>query len=615
MPKTVKNEKRGGAGQLKSQLAGLSTWLRRNVLFRLFVLWFISFMVLLSFMATTVLEPSNVMEFYPANFRFPLALQSIIAAAVAAVIYWMPWLRGRFLGRMAATVLLSLFLGQFNDTQGSIAPTIRALVPGLGSDDPAYIVALLYLGIVIAIATFGGRLAERAVIRSRFKHRDIQFGILVLIGYVSLLPVFSVFEMLPAVLRESSVAAAPLPKPRDISEDSESATKPDIYYLVLDRYTSSDVLDKQFSFDNSRFTGFLRDNGFEVEDDAQANYPYTTFSISSTLNAEYTDRYVRPYKESALQSKTLYHSLIWNSSVVRALKDRGYQYHMIGNWYGTSYRAPLANVDHVKYNDIRIFGVDKAMRGLEVNVFNASVFNVFARSSGLPSWWPLKASNLEPRSLVRQQLDTLDSLSGQQPGGRFVFAHILVPHDPFVFLADGSESSNFGSDSVGMDIKQKYTNQIQFINTEISASISKIREKDPEAVIILQSDEGAYPNMMADTFRKPSIYSEGGEEGQGAGDMRQWSDDWLAMKYGVLRAVHIPKATQDDLSHMSSVNVFRIVLNRYAGYELPYLPDCRLGFADDKKIYQLTDLTKRMTGITSDTCRALETGQPDNLAR
>jgi hypothetical protein len=60
--------------------------------------------------------------------------------------------------------------------------------------------------------------------------------------------------------------------------------RPDIYYFILDGYGREDVLKEDFDFDNAEFLSALRDRGFEVADQATANYPATIISVSSAVN-------------------------------------------------------------------------------------------------------------------------------------------------------------------------------------------------------------------------------------------------------------------------------------------------------------------------------------------
>jgi hypothetical protein len=330
-------------------------------------------------------------------------------------------------------------------------------------------------------------------------------------------------------------------------------------------------------------------------------------SVSSTLNAQYTNKLVAPFRDDNVQSRTLYHNLIRQSSVIKALTANGYTYHAIGTGYGATNKAPLASSDHIADRSIKLFGKYKVLRDFEgIELINSPYYR-FGKVSDA-SWWPLKIHNQEQTQEVQQQLQVLNNLTTKDaPGGRFVFAHILVPHDPFLFNADGSLSTYPTSDSIGRPIKDKYLNQVQFINAQTQQLVDNIQKQSgSKAIIVINADEGAYPNIMNSTFLNPIAAAPGGEGNAVGGDMRTWTDDWLRMKYGVLQAVHIPQATEDDLAHLSSVNIFRIILNRYAGLSLPYLPDCHYALTDPLRDYIHVDITKRLKGQDNAECKQYE---------
>jgi hypothetical protein len=225
-------------------------------------------------------------------------------------------------------------------------------------------------------------------------------------------------------------------------------------------------------------------------------------------------------------------------------------------------------------------------------------------------WWPVKyVANDHVRS-VRRQLNILNELATKEkPGGRFIFAHILVPHDPFAFNADGSLSTVPGVDSIGLPIKQKYTNQVEFINSQMKELIAKVQKQtDGKAVMILNADEGPYPQFLNDTFKTPQATDPAAVGSAAVGeDMREWPENYLKMKYGILQAVHIPKATNEDLEQLSSVNVFRIVLNRYLGYNLEYLPECHFGLnSGSQNEFNYGDVTSRFVAKPDSKCQQLE---------
>ncbi|HJR91180.1 MAG TPA: hypothetical protein VJ938_01925, partial [Acidimicrobiia bacterium] len=77
---------------------------------------------------------------------------------------------------------------------------------------------------------------------------------------------------------------------------------PDVYFVVLDGYARSDVLQEIYGFDNRVFEGMLRSNGFEVAENATANYSVTHFSLASTLGMDYVIDPTRNVTQSDLQA-------------------------------------------------------------------------------------------------------------------------------------------------------------------------------------------------------------------------------------------------------------------------------------------------------------------------
>jgi hypothetical protein len=579
-------------------------WLHLQKWTRFTALWLASYVILVSFFVRTIMRQDAFLEIFPHELLFPLIMHAFTSLLVVVVLYWLPWLR-TFLAKLIAVLILSLFVMTYDTNLQATAGLIRAFTPGMTSTEGLPLVSVVYLILLVCLSVVIATGVHARIQRSQhIKAKDTQLAIVVLVGYLCILPTFSFARVLPAMIRESHVQPPAYARPAKTSVEGD---KPDIYYIVLDRYTNADTLKKQFNYDNTPFTGFLRGNDFVVNDTAHANYPYTTMSISSTLNANYTNKLVQPFKDADVQSRTLYHNSIWQSSVVKALKGAGYQYQLVGSTYGTSYKAPLAERDYMANNILTVFGREKRLRGIEALQFANSPYYRFAQTKQA-KWWPLKIETSTGVDDIRAQLATLNNIATEKPGGRFIFAHMLIPHDPFLFNGDGSLSIYTDGDNIGKPVKQKYTNQVTFINSQMQELVSTIQKQtDGKAVIIFNADEGPYPQVLNGTFQSPSgINTAEGAVGTGE-NMTTWSDNWLQMKFGILQAAHIPRATEDDLANLSSVNLFRIILNRYAGYSLGYLPECHYGLVGGShNEYQYADITNRLLANTDKHCAMMQ---------
>lgn len=582
------------------------TRLKTKSWFRFFVLWATAYSILLGFFFRQLLKDSSYLEIFPSELILPVLMHATTALIIAFAISKTRWLKS-YTSKVMAVIVLAFSIVGYDGNLQAFAGTIRAITPWLSESDPLGAVSLVYLVMLYALAVAVGVGLERGLDHyKKINKKDVQIGLFILAGYLLIVPTFSMAQILPTIISETNVQAPPIAQVTP-STDKE---KPDIYYIVLDRYTNSDVLNKQFKYDNSPFTDFLKNNNFYVNNNARSNYPYTTMSISSTLNAQYTNKLVTPYKENAVQSRALYHNLIWQSSVIKQLKNQGYKYYSLGSLYGATYKAPLSDRQYINQHVLTVMGKSKTLRGIEASQFAQSPYYRFAQVTGA-SWWPFKIVDQDPIGDLRQQLDVLNYLSTKEkPGGRFIFAHILVPHDPFYFNADGSLSTTQNSDSVGKPIKEKYVEQVKFINTQMQDLVSSIQKQSKgQAVVIFNSDEGAYPHVLNSSLSNPVGIDNSTEEGiNNEEDMTSWSKDWVDMKFGILQAVHIPRATENDLKNLSSVNLFRIVLNRYANHNLEYLPECQFGLVKGaKNEYKYTNITDKFSTKPARACEYLST--------
>ena len=81
---------------------------------------------------------------------------------------------------------------------------------------------------------------------------------------------------------------------------------------------------------------------------------------------------------------------------------------------------------------------------------------------------------------------------------KFVFAHILAPHTPFVFTRDGQPVDRDSPFTLNADpelndkqrYNQRFVDQTLFINTSVLGLVDQILAQPGNPVIILQGDHG-----------------------------------------------------------------------------------------------------------------------------
>lgn len=480
----------------------------------------------------------NLGELTLADLAAPLV--AILVVALLALVLGAYVLRD---SRRAALIVtgLTAFLLLFGHLSGVLAPLgVRA-----GFQQVGWAVVLVAV-LVLAIRLGSGRLANVT--------RALNLVAAVLVG-------LALIAVVPGEIQRfgrDTAAAATI--------GGSGGPGRDIYYLVFDRYGSQRSLELQYDIDDRPFLDGLRDRGFQVAPDSHANYVKTTLSLAATLNLEYLDDLVAA-QDPASDDHGPIHERLSNHAVGRFLRQRGYRYVHVGSNYGPTESSPLAD------RNLRSGGPSDFLASL----YDTSALPAIARRLGISS----AAPHRERRYTVgRFQLDTLDQLAGE-PGPAFVYAHLLLPHPPYVFAPDGS----FVTDALdtGRSQRDGYAEQLAYLQTRINALVDRLLAR-PEAerpIIILQADEGPYPRDYA---RNTVTY-----------DWATATTDELEIKYGILNAMYLPGVEAPELPPtLSAVNTFRLIFGAYFGADLPLLPDRSYTSAGKFRPYDLTDITDRL---------------------
>ena len=422
-----------------------------------------------------------------------------------------------------------------------------AVTPHVPVDPFILLLAVVLAVLLIAIA------ARKATMLSPIT-QAMNVTSLLLVG-VALAPLMAfASDSLRAPQGFAVAALPPVSSQAVVTLDSSSPPR-DIYFLVLDRYGSEQSLEGGLGIDNAEFVAWLRERGFHVMDDARTNFVRSSLSIAATLSMSMLDVITeRVGPESRDFAPVI--DLIRNSRAAAFLQGQGYEYVHIGSWFG-----PTRDSD----NADRSYAPD-AHFNLASAIVDNSAFRALTDALGVGETFAEMHAGA-----ADFQLELLHSLA-DEPGPKIVIAHILLPHDPYVYLADGTFAPG----------QATFQSQLSYTNTQLQALLTPLLEL-PEAeqpIIILQGDEGPYPER----------YSVEGDE-----------FDWatataleVTTKFGILNAMYLPGPQGEASlpSTLSSVNTFREVLRRYFGADLPNLPDRSFG-SPYARPYDLTEATAR----------------------
>lgn len=371
--------------------------------------------------------------------------------------------------------------------------------------------------------------------------------------------------------------------------------KPNVYYLLFDRYANADTLAKDYNYNNDDLLNFLGTQGFVTRDQAYANYPFTMQSTSSTLGMTYFQNLNKDFTHDAGKFQTAfpYRATLNNPPVAQALKQNGYTYNQVASWWDFTRDNINADNQPTKAFRLRIFGMTFWMTDLQRDIVNKSILSPFLKKGVTMGKHAIVKYDLDtaPRDNFEQQiaaLKTVASNSATQKAPQFTFAHILVPHDPYIFGPDGSDPTYGGDrDDNGVDETDKYVNQLSYLNTRIKDLIANLREHDPNAAIVIQADEGPYPKQFRGTLTPGHYYNPINLPLQ---QMQQ--------KFGVLASYYLPGMDAQTVTAQaaSSVDIFRVILNNYLGYAMPLLPDCQFATGDKYQLYGYQLVSGKLKG-------------------
>lgn len=331
-------------------------------------------------------------------------------------------------------------------------------------------------------------------------------------------------------------SAGLLPEGQQLKVPAEEPL-PDIYYIILDGYGRSDTLEQVYAYDNTEFLEALEGLGFVVARCSQANYAQTDLSIASSTNLLYLDALGDSFLPGTDNRRPL-RPLIRSSAARRALESLGYRTVAFDTGY------PFINLEDADLYLSPMLG--NGLTGFEL-LFLRSTAGLLALDSAkvLPQVLApeLNRPHDSHRERIHYMFDELEHLAAV-PGPKFVYAHIVSPHDPFVFDAEGNAVEPPIDGSVDPDSEQQaYADQARFISQRTIDMLEVIlADSQTKPVILLQADHG------------PGLNSNAG-------------------RMGILNAYLFPGAEQEIDPAISPVNSFRVLFNSIFGTSLTRLPD------------------------------------------
>lgn len=323
---------------------------------------------------------------------------------------------------------------------------------------------------------------------------------------------------------------------------TEDSIPPDIYYIVLDGYARSDVLEQVYGIDNTTFLGELRQLGFTIAECAQSNYSRTSHSLTSTFNMEYVQTLesgIAPDEDPAWLLPYMKHNV-----VRQQLEGLGYQTIVFKNSW-----------ERFVWDDAAIVYESSGTALLSPFEY------LLLRTTAARVYLDVREAETRQLSDYTYYEDTLYALKQLPkvpdiPGPKFVFVHLIIPHSPFVFGPNGEKidipyDADAGNIYTEEDSKRGNVAAVSYINKRMLEIIPQlIRTSKTPPIIVLAGDHGT-----------------------------PWGGYQNEVK--ILAAFFTPGAGSLFYKSITPVNIFRVVFDTYFNGSFGLLPDTSYRFTQE----------------------------------
>jgi hypothetical protein len=355
------------------------------------------------------------------------------------------------------------------------------------------------------------------------------------------------------------------------------STDPDIYLLVLDKYTGSRSLRRNFGFDNTSFETFLRQRGFRLPRSPHCNYVHTFLSLASLLNYRYLDEVSQREGVNSIHPEYV-KGLVEDSAALRFLRARGYRFIFFPTAWAVTLRNRLADL---QVPDPQQIPPEFEAVWQSTTLAQPILSWVCKRTSCTHGFGPYR---IESPELIDWKFQQLGALPRWPRDGRplFVFVHAPIPHEPYVYHADCTAREPLwpGRSAQGDETTEKraYIEQLICTNQKVKGAVEQILKASPRPpIILIQADHG-----------------NGRISGRSIPELNKVTSDQVAERADAFAAYYLPGADASIVyDSITPVNVFRTVFRAYFGAPLDRLPD-RTYWSSGTRPFEFTEISARL---------------------
>ena len=354
----------------------------------------------------------------------------------------------------------------------------------------------------------------------------------------------SLFKVITKEVKKNNFAYYNTPIQPAFIVNSDSL-KPDIFYIFFDEYASTRSLKQYLDFDNSRFDSMLVKNNFYIASGSKSNYNATPLSIGSAFFADYFNVSIEGKKifpKELLQAQFT----IKQAPLPYLLKSQGYSIKNYGLCDINGQTSPEEPWFNPEIRDI--LHKETFWGRIKEDIIWNLPFDLPALL--LPDKEMIKRKNVLRRNRNNYK-NLINELSTQNRQPKFVYGHVMMPHGRYYLNKKGEQRNVYkGDESPGIR-DSLYLDQLIYTNTWIESIASAANQEfSRPRVVVIQGDHGRrdeipyHPVLQREKqFMNLNCF--------------YFSDKNYAVLY----------------DSISTVNTFRVILNKYFGESNSLLKD------------------------------------------
>jgi hypothetical protein len=321
----------------------------------------------------------------------------------------------------------------------------------------------------------------------------------------------------------------------------DTCLKPDIYFFIFDEYASDSILNDELNYSNAALRAYLREKGFYVVGQSRSNYNFTHLSLASELNLSYLKEmqgrsryYTRDYLRGGYT--------VYRNELFKMMEKQGYRLQNFSIFDIEGHPTPVVKPFRTEQS---AFLLDQTFLRRVRRDIGWNFRKAGDHALAPPGEEDIRTQDEDIKRISNTREGVMRTL-GPGDSAVFVYAHFLLPHPPFYYDSNGTRLSRTASmyATSSKDYVQQLVYTNKFIIKPMVDSIFKLSSRP--FIIILQGDHG-YRNFPE------------GEE---------------LLEFYNLNAIYFHDRDYSYLyPQITSVNTFRVALNKYFNTNFPLLKD------------------------------------------